>query len=66
MTDLGLLLLLHGNGLDELVMVGVGLLLAYVVISVAGKNRPTDDGAEHVAVEDAEDRTRFTRSGDEP
>jgi hypothetical protein len=32
-----LTLLLHGNGLDELIMIGVGLALAFLVISFTGR-----------------------------
>lgn len=35
-------LLLHGEGWDDLIMVGLGLVLAWVVISVSGRRRPTD------------------------
>ena len=35
-----ILLLLHGSGLDELIMVGVGLALAFAIISLTGRRRP--------------------------
>ena len=38
-------LLLHGDGWDELIMVLVGLILAFVIISMTGR-RPASDERE--------------------
>ena len=46
MSQIVAVLLLHGEGWDELVMVAVGLILAYAVISLTGRRQPAD--AENV------------------
>ena len=44
------LALLHEGGWDEVLMVGVGLVLAYVIIMLTGRKR---EGAEEAAEEEA-------------
>ena len=47
MSQIVRVLLLHGEGWDELVMVAVGLILAYGVVSLSGRRQPAaaeDDG----------------------
>ena len=40
-------LLLHGEGWDELIMVVVGLILAFVIISMTGRRPASDDRETH-------------------
>jgi hypothetical protein len=52
-------LLLHGDGLDELAMVAVGLVLAFLVISFTGRRSPdasTDEDDEAAVQVDETDR----------
>jgi len=42
MSQIVTALLLHGEGWDELVMVAVGLILAYGVVSLTGRRQPAD------------------------
>ncbi len=59
-TDRALLLLLHGEGWDELLMVAVGLVLAFVIISATGRRSgDTQDEAGSEAEITADD-TRDT------
>jgi hypothetical protein len=50
------ILLLHGNGWDELLMVAVGLVLAFAVISATGRKSPGPDGDEDLAPDETGDR----------
>ena len=50
-------MLLHGEGWDELIMIAVGLALAFVVISFTGRRTTTPaDGEEDVATNDTRDQ----------
>ncbi|MBA2447279.1 MAG: hypothetical protein H0V51_04565 [Chloroflexi bacterium] len=55
MSQIVAILLLHGEGWDELVMVAVGLILAYGVVSLTGRQPPTD-------AEDDENATSLDRA----
>ena len=44
--------LLHEGGWDELLMVGAGLILAYVIIMATGRKGVTDEDAEGAADEE--------------
>ena len=48
--------LLHGSGWDELLMVAVGLVLAFAVISATGRKSRGADGEEDPAPEETGDR----------
>lgn len=37
-------LLLHAGGWDEILMVAVGLAIAYVILTVSNRRRPPEDG----------------------
>jgi hypothetical protein len=50
------ILLLHGNGWDELLMVAVGLVLAFAVISATGRSSRGPDGEEDLAPDETGDR----------
>ena len=57
MISVGLpILLLHGSGWDELLMVAVGLVLAFAVITVTGRKSPGPDGEEDPAPDETGDR----------
>jgi hypothetical protein len=51
-------LALHGSGWDELLMVAVGLVLAFLVITFTGRRsgEPDDEHGEHAAEVTADDR----------
>jgi hypothetical protein len=52
-------LLLHGNGLDELIMVAVGLAIAFFVITFTGRRNDDQEGAEEeAAVVESDDTQR--------
>lgn len=52
MSQITAVLLLHGNGWDELLMVAVGLLLAYGVVAFTGRRDPADaEDADDTAVD---------------
>ena len=51
MTSALLLALLHEGGWDEVLMVGVGLVLAYAIIMLTG--RKADDAGDAADEEDA-------------
>ncbi len=42
MSQIVAILLLHGEGWDELVMVAVGLIVAYGVVSLSGRQQPAE------------------------
>ena len=46
-----LLALLHEGGWDEVLMVGVGLVLAYAIIMLTGRKGHGDDPVDEEAVE---------------
>lgn len=48
-------LLLHGDGWDELIMVAVGLIGAFAVISLTGRRADSDDQAEEARSEASAD-----------
>ena len=52
------LLLLHGNGWDELLMVAVGLVLAFAVIRLTGRQRGAADDAQEVSADEPGERDR--------
>ena len=52
--NVGVGLLLHGSGWDELLMVAVGLVLAFVVISVTGRRDRAAAGRPDERVEEEE------------
>ena len=58
MNPLGAILLLHGSGWDELLMVAVGLVLAFVVITLTGRKRSEVDDADDVPVDEPSERGR--------
>ena len=50
--NVGVSLLLHGSGWDELLMVAVGLALAFVVISATGqRDRAAEGGGDETPEE---------------
>jgi len=53
---LSLLLLLHEGGWDEVIMVAVGLVVAYLVIVWTGRHKEHDDEDQDV-LDEADDRT---------
>ena len=53
-VNVGVGLLLHGSGWDELLMVAVGLVLALVVISVTGRRERAAAGRPDERVEEEE------------
>ena len=53
-----LLVLLHEGGWDEVLMVGVGLVLAYVIIVVTGRRGSDDEPLDEDAVEADESSDR--------
>ena len=57
-TPSSLLLLLHGNGWDELLMVAVGLVLAFAVITLTGRQRGAADDAQEVSADEPGERDR--------
>ena len=57
-TPSSLLLLLHGNGWDELLMVAVGLVLAFAVITLTGRQRGRADDAQGVSADEPGERDR--------
>ena len=59
MTSVAILLLLHEGGWDEVLMVGVGLVLAYVIIMLTGRKGDADDEADDDVIEE-------TLEADEP
>ena len=64
MTSAATLVLLHEGGWDEALMVGVGLVLAYVIIMLTGRKGDAEDAADaDVAEETIEaDESRERRS----
>ena len=54
----GVSLLLHGNGWYELLMVAVGLVLAFVVISITGQRNRAPEGGRGEATEEPEESRR--------
>jgi hypothetical protein len=53
--NVGIILLLHGSGWDELLMVVVGLLLAFVVISATGRRDGAAEGGRDETPEDPQE-----------
>ncbi len=53
-----ILLLLHGNGWDELLMVAVGLVLAFAVITLTGRQRGGADDVQEVSADEPGERDR--------
>jgi hypothetical protein len=54
-----LALLLHGNGLDELIMVAAGLAIAFFVITFTSRRKDDEDGDdEEAAVVESDDVQR--------
>ncbi len=52
MTSIGpLLAMLHEGGWDEMLMVGVGLVLAYLIIVLTGRKGRDDDALNEDAAE---------------
>jgi hypothetical protein len=58
-TSVAILLLLHEGGWDEVLMVGVGLVLAYVIIMLTGRKGDAEDAV-------AEDVDEEVLEADEP
>jgi hypothetical protein len=52
MSGLLLLALLHEGGWDEVLMVGVGLVLAYVIIMATGRKGAADEETADLSDED--------------
>lgn len=48
-------LLLHGEGWDELIMIAVGLVAAFVVISMTGRRSNGEEPIEEVPADAAAD-----------
>ena len=58
MTSGMLLVLLHEGGWDEVLMVGVGLVLAYLIIMVTGRKASDDEPLDEDVVEADESSDR--------
>ncbi len=55
MTSLALLALLHEGGWDEVLMVGVGLVLAYAIIMLTGRKGTDAEPVEDESAVEADE-----------
>ena len=62
MTSVALLALLHEGGWDEVLMVGVGLVVAYAIIMLTGRKGADEDQVGEDVVEAEADESGDRRS----